>query len=230
MRRSSAPAAGSPFLCSGSFLFGSLLLGSLLSGCTSGIQAGPAAPSPSGTPSGWLLYQGERSSGPDPDQLQPGEVGGPDVVESGTFLPYRPGATAITYDPAVVPPGARARVAITRTTTGLVVRLTVAGMVPRRPYGAHLHTQPCGATADAAGPHYQNRHDPRTPSVDPSYANQTNEVWLDFLADANGAGTAVSQENWTFDPKAPPRSLVIHAETTRTAMGAAGARAACLSL
>jgi superoxide dismutase, Cu-Zn family len=228
MRRSSAPTAGLLVLCSGSLLFGSLL-----SGCTSGIQAGPSTPSPSGTPSGWLLYQGEQSSGPDPDQLQPGEVGGPDVVETGTFLPYRPGATAITYDPAVVPPGARARVAITRTPAGLIVRLTVAGMVPRRAYGVHLRTQPCTAVPDQAGPHYQHQHDPRTPSVDPSYANPRNEVWLDFTADAAGAATAVSQENWTFTPNSPPRSLVIHAATTRTGTGeagTAGARAACLSL
>ena len=205
----------------------------LLSACANGIPAGPAGPSASAAPSAWLLYQAPPSGGPDPDRLQPGEAAGPDVVAAGTFLPYRPGATAITYDPAVVPPGARVRVAITRTPTGLVVRLTAAGMVPRRAYGAHLHTQPCTAVPDQAGPHYQHRHDPRTPSVDPSYANPQNEVWLDFTADSAGAANAVSQENWTFDPKAPPRSLVIHAETTRTGpgmAGTAGARAACLSL
>jgi Cu-Zn family superoxide dismutase len=206
----------------------------VLAGCATGIQVGsPAGPNPSATPSDWLLYQGEPSSGPDPDRLQPGEAGGPDLVEAGTFLPYRPGATAITYDPAVVPPGARARVAITRTANGLIVRLTVAGMVPRRAYGAHLHTQPCTAVPDQAGPHYQNRLDPHLPSVDPSYANPGNEVWLDFTADADGAANAVSLQSWTFDPRNPPHSLVIHAETTRTGTGVAGMageRAACLSL
>ncbi|MEV6842541.1 hypothetical protein [Actinoplanes sp. NPDC051411] len=206
-----------------------------VSACGAGTPAGaPSEPTRSGTASTWVRYEGGPSGGAtSPGQLLPGEVAGPGLVASGTFEPYRPGSTAITYDPAVVPPGARARVAITRTPTGLVVRLTVAGMVPRRPYGAHLHTQPCAAMPDAAGPHYQNRHDPKTPSVDPSYANQDNEVWLDFLADAAGAGTAVSPENWAFDPKAPPRSLVIHAGTTRTGMGVAGtagARAACLTL
>jgi Cu-Zn family superoxide dismutase len=205
-----------------------------VSACASGVQIGSPGPAPSVSSSEWLLHQGGPSSGPpDPGQLLPGEAAGPSVVAAGTFLPYRPGATAITYDPAVVPPGARARVAITRTTTGLVVRLTVAGMVPRRPYGAHLHTRPCGATPDAAGPHYQNKRDPKTPSVDPSYANMDNEVWLDFLADGAGAGTAVVQETWSFDPKAPPRSLVLHDETTRTGKGVAGTagdRAACLTL
>jgi len=206
----------------------------LVSACGGNTPAGPSGePAPAGTASGWFRYEGSSGGATDPGQLLPAEVGGPSLVVSGTFQPYRAGSTAITYDPAVVPPGARARVAITRTTSGLVVRLTVAGMVPRRPYGAHLHTQPCAAAPDAAGPHYQNRHDPKTPSVDPLYANQMNEVWLDFLADANGAATAVSQENWTFDPKAPPHSLVIHAETTRTGTGVAGTagtRVACLSL
>jgi superoxide dismutase, Cu-Zn family len=205
----------------------------LLASCANGIQVAAPGSSPSAAPSAWLLYQGSPSSSTDPDRLQPGEVGGPDVVVAGTFLPYRPGATAITYDPAVVPPGARARVAITRTPFGLIVRLTVAGMVPRRAYGAHLHTQPCTAVPDQAGPHYQHQLDPHTPSVDPSYANPANEVWLDFTADGSGAANAVSQENWTFDPKNPPRSLVIHAETTRTGTGmagTAGARGACLSL
>jgi superoxide dismutase, Cu-Zn family len=209
-----------------------------LTACADGTVApsdlGASGPAASGTPSAWLQYEGGPSSGaPDPSRLLPGEANGPSAVVSGTFQPYRPGSTAITYDPRVVPPGARARVAITRTPSGLVVRLTVAGMVPRRPYGVHLHTRPCGASPDAAGPHYQNRHDPKTPSVDPAYANPQNEVWLDFLADGAGSGTAVTQENWTFDPEAPPRSLVIHDEITRTEKGVAGmagARAACLSL
>jgi Cu-Zn family superoxide dismutase len=205
-----------------------------ISGCAGGSSIGSSGSTPSASSSEWLLHEGGSSSGaPDPDQLLPGEAAGPSVVASGTFLPYRPGATAITYDPAVVPPGARARVAITRTPSGLVVRLTVAGMVPRRPYGAHLHTRPCGATPGLSGPHYQHRHDPKTPSVDPSYANMDNEVWLDFLADAAGTGTAVAQEKWTFDPQAPPRSLVIHDGTTRTGKGVAGTagdRAACLTL
>jgi superoxide dismutase, Cu-Zn family len=207
---------------------------SLLAACSGSTPIGSPEPSRAGTESAWVRYEGGPSGGAtSTGQLLPEEAGGPSLVAVGTFQPYRPGSAAITYDPQVVPPGARARVAVTRTPTGLVVRLTVAGMVPRRPYGAHLHTQPCAATAGAAGPHYQHMHDPKTPSVDPSYANPGNEVWLDFLADGAGAGTAVAQENWAFDPEAPPRSLVIHAETTRTGSGVAGtagARAACLSL
>jgi Cu-Zn family superoxide dismutase len=205
-----------------------------LAACAAGTTpANPeAGPEPSG--SAWVLYQGSAGSpSANPDRLAPGEAAGPGIVAAGTFMPWRPGTPAVTYDPSVVPPGARARLAITSTTYGLVVRLTAGGLIPRRAYGAHLHTKPCTGVPDAAGPHYQHVHDPRTPSVNPSYANPENEVWLDFTADATGAATAVSEENWTFDPKAPPRSLVIHAQQTRTesgAAGTAGARAACLTL
>jgi Cu-Zn family superoxide dismutase len=204
----------------------------LISSCANGVAEAPvAAPGPSTSASAWLLYQGSPSA--DPDQLVPGEGGPPSTVASGTFLPFRPGSTAITYDPAVVPPGARVRLAITKIPYGMVVRLTAAGLIPRRAYGAHLHTMPCTAVPDEAGPHYQHRQDPSSPSVDPSYANPHNEVWLDFTADASGSATAVSRQDWSVGPAAMPRSLVIHAERTSMAAGMAGKagpRAACLTL
>jgi Cu-Zn family superoxide dismutase len=204
----------------------------LISSCANGVSEAPVAgPGPSTSASAWLLYEGSPSA--DPDRLAPGEGGPPSLVASGTFLPFRPGSTAITYDPSVVPPGARVRVAITKIPYGTVVRLTAAGLIPRRAYGAHLHTMPCTAVPDEAGPHYQHRHDPSSPSVDPSYANPRNEVWLDFTADASGAATAVSRQDWSFGPATMPRSLVIHAERTSTAAGTAGKagpRAACLTL
>jgi Cu-Zn family superoxide dismutase len=151
----------------------------------------------------------------------------------GTFLPYTPGAAAVTYDPAVVPPGSVATLTFDRRPGGLAVRLAVTGVVPRRSYGAHLHTSTCTAVPAQAGPHYQHVQDPRTPSVDPSYANPRNEVWLDFTADARGAAVVTAEQDWTPDPVRPPRSLVLHAETTRTLTGMAGMagpRVACLSL
>ena len=117
------------------------------------------------------------------------------------------------------------------------VQLTVSGLQPSRGYGAHLHVNPCGATGEAAGPHYQQQTDPAAsvspPSVDPSYANPRNEVWLDFTTDAGGNATATATQPWVFDPPRAPRSLVIHAQTTKTApgeAGSAGARAGCLTL
>jgi Cu-Zn family superoxide dismutase len=132
----------------------------------------------------------------------------------------------------VVPPGATARLGIVPAAAGVTVRLSAAGMVPRRAYGAHLHTRPCGPAPDAAGPHYQHRRDPRTPSVDPAYANPRNEVWLDFTADAGGA-TEVTAAHPAFGDDTRPRSLVLHAALTRTAAGEAGTagpRVACLTL
>ncbi len=159
------------------------------------------------------------------------------ATTSGTFAPYTTGATAVAYDPALVPAGATATVTLTPAGTATTVRLAVTGLQPGRAYGAHLHVKPCGATGDAAGPHYQHHPDPAAsaspPSVDPSYANPQNEVWLDLTTDGSGTATTTAAQPWTFDPAHAPRSLIIHAQTTKTApgvAGTAGARLACLTL
>lgn len=157
------------------------------------------------------------------------------ATASGTFAAYTRGATAVTYDPALVPAGATATVTITRAPSSTRVTLAVTGLRPNRGYGAHLHVDPCGPTGDAAGPHFQHQRDPAAsasrPSVNPSYANPKNEVWLDFTTDANGRASSAATHPWTFGTD--PRSLVIHAMTTNTApgeAGTAGARLACLTL
>jgi Cu-Zn family superoxide dismutase len=164
-----------------------------------------------------------------------GGTGAGETTTNGTFAPYRDGAVAVSYDPALVPEGATAAVTVTETDAGTTVTLEVAGLRPARAYGAHLHTKPCGAAPTDAGPHLQHEPDPAAsvspPSVDPSYANPANEVWLDFTTDGSGAARSAATLGWRFDPA--PRSLVIHADTTKTApgvAGTAGARAACLSL
>jgi Cu-Zn family superoxide dismutase len=158
----------------------------------------------------------------------------PQDTYRGTFLPFKPDAKAVTYNQAVVPAGATAQVTTTMTAKGMIVRLAVTGMIPRRAYGAHLHTQPCTAEPAMAGPHYQHNPDPEmSASPDPAFANPHNEVWLDFTADARGAATAVSAEDWAFDEMHPPKSLVVHAASTRTGKGVAGTagpRVACLTL
>ncbi|MGC5021449.1 superoxide dismutase family protein [Micromonospora sp. DT47] len=159
----------------------------------------------------------------------------PSATASGTFVPYTSGAAAVGYDPALVPTGATATVTITPTAPGTEIRLAVTGLRPRRSYGAHLHTNPCGPTGAVAGPHYQHQPDPAAspPSVNPSYANPHNEVWLDFTTDAGGDATSAATVQWRFDTGRRPRSLVIHAATTKTATGQAGdagARVACLTL
>lgn len=164
-----------------------------------------------------------------------GGAGAGETTTTGTFAPYRDGAVAVSYDPALVPEGATAAITVTGTDAGTTVALVVGGLHKARAYGAHLHTKPCGAAPTDAGPHLQHRPDPAAaaspPSVDPSYANPANEVWLDFTTDGTGAARSGATLDWRFDPA--PRSLVIHAGTTKTApgvAGTAGARAACLSL
>ncbi|BAL86879.1 hypothetical protein AMIS_16590 [Actinoplanes missouriensis 431] len=165
----------------------------------------------------------------------PGFIPGP--VTSGTFKTWVEGSTAVTYDTAAVPVGATAEVSVAESKSGARVTAALTGLVPGRAYGAHLHTNPCTANPAEAGPHYQNRIDPAAgpgkPSADPEYANPENEIWLDFTADAEGAGTATSVQKWRFDEKRPPWSFVLHERTTTHTghgeAGTAGARLACLT-
>jgi superoxide dismutase, Cu-Zn family len=155
---------------------------------------------------------------------------------TGTFRPYHEGALAVTYDPAIVPAGATATVVIKSVGEGIELTLTVGGLLPNRAYGSHLHSKPCGAKGDAAGPHFQHQPDPAAsaspPSVDPSYANPQNEVWLDFTTDGTGTASARTAHPWA-PPSGASRSVVIHAASTKTGpkeAGTAGARAACLTV
>ena len=159
------------------------------------------------------------------------------ATATGTFAAYTPGAMAVTYEQALAPAGSSATVTVGSAGTGTRVQLTATGLLANRRYGAHLHVRPCGSTGAAAGPHFQHQPDPAAsaspPSVDPSYANPANEVWLDFATDAAGAGSATANQPWPWPTSDPPRSLVIHAASTETApgrAGTAGARVACLTL
>ncbi len=84
---------------------------------------------------------------------------------TGTFAAWTPGATAVTYDQGLVPPGAVATVSITQTSADSRVWFTVAGLLPNRGYGVHLHTKPCGESGADAGPHYEHRHPPNPPAT-----------------------------------------------------------------
>ena len=164
--------------------------------------------------------------------IVPGAVLGAGIDE-GAFAPWSVNRTAVTYDPTVVPAGATASLSIAPETNGATVMLLVTGMLPKRGYGAHLHTSPCGPDGDAAGPHLQHTADPATPSVDSAYANPANEVWLDFTADDRGVATVTATGTWRLDGPDRPRSLVIHADRTTStdgAAGTAGPRVACLTL
>jgi Cu-Zn family superoxide dismutase len=161
-----------------------------------------------------------------------GEVVAPerDVSVSATFG-TAPDGVAITYLPDLVPVGALGTVGM-QAQDETSVRLAVDGLLPSRTYGAHVHTKPCGADGNAAGPHFQHEPDPQQPSTDPRYANPVNEIWLDLTTDAAGSGSAQATVPWQFAENRPG-SVVIHADPTSTEpgkAGTAGARAACISV
>lgn len=187
-----------------------------------------------------LLFPALAACGGDTDETATSPTGSPTpspspTVVEGVLAAYTPGATAITYDPSLAPAGGRVKAELTPSGGGLGVKLTVSGLKPNHTYGTHVHVKPCGAQATDAGGHLQHTPDPKAsaspPSVDPSFANPTNEVWLDLTTDASGAGTSTATAQWRFTDA--PRAIVLHAEKTKTApgeAGTAGARVACLTL
>ena len=91
--------------------------------------------------------------------------------------------------------------------------------------GAHVHVGSC-VTGDggAAGPHYNSTG--TTPTA-------LNEVWLDFVVDANGTASAETTVPFVI-PAGGAAAVVIHADETSTGplppAGVAGPRWACLPL
>jgi superoxide dismutase, Cu-Zn family len=139
---------------------------------------------------------------------------------------------ATNYNKTLVPDGAKVLVAENVYDGATTVTLNVRGLVPNRAYGAHAHAMPCGPTGDAAGPHFQHTPDPVKPSVDPAFANPSNEIWLDFKTDAQGNATTANTVPWVFT-NVKAASVVIHADPTQTApgkAGTAGARVGCVSV
>jgi superoxide dismutase, Cu-Zn family len=139
---------------------------------------------------------------------------------------------AITYSEDLVRVGAKGAVSAKAEGDSTTVRFAVRGLLPDRVYGAHAHTQPCGADGDAAGPHFQHEPDPAQPSTDPRFANPDNEVWLDLRTDARGAAGVETVVPWRFAERRA-RSVVVHAEPTRTGpgeAGVAGPRVACVNV
>ncbi|AXK34917.1 superoxide dismutase family protein [Streptomyces armeniacus] len=157
--------------------------------------------------------------------LDGGTAGGADyrLRASGQFAPSSSpvAPAAITYDHELVPPGAGIKVTQRVDGAGTTVAVSVRGVAPDHTYGVHVHTAPCGADPDDAGPHYQNREDPEQPSVDPAYANPANEVWLDFTTDGSGAARSVASHPWNFR-MGEARSVVLHEHATSLKPGEAG--------
>lgn len=200
-----------------------------------------------------LLLPVGLAGGCTPSAGSAGPVPSPRVTSAtGTFAPYTPGATAVTYDQGLVPAGAVATVSIAQTSSGSRVWFTVAGLLPNRGYGVHLHTNPCGATGEAAGPHYRHHHQqpapnpPSPPGTAPGpgspsapAAKESPQVSAASVPAANPSDANPQNEVWLdittrADGRAsavathpwtfdpPPRSLVIHAAPTKTGPSDAG--------
>jgi Cu-Zn family superoxide dismutase len=151
--------------------------------------------------------------------------------------PAASSTAADTYNPALAPIGARLSATLTPSGQTTTAELTVSGLLPNRAYAVHAHTNVCGTTGAAAGPHYQNRVDPaaspQKPSSNPEYANPHNEVWLDVRTDSSGSGNASTTVPFVFSDRGPGSIVVHEAMETATApgkAGQAGARIACLTL
>lgn len=106
---------------------------------------------------------------------------------------------------------------------GMSVSFEVTGLSPNRAYGAHVHKLPC--TQMSAGGHYQHRPGGAN---DPAFANPQNEVWLDFVTNATGAGSATAEVDW-IPRSGEANAVVIHERTTGDG-GVAGAKLFCTEL
>jgi superoxide dismutase, Cu-Zn family len=185
---------------------GAVLLGTGVTGCGDDEDKGKSA---------------EGSASP---TSQPGEL-------SATFEPASSGGQAVTYSPRV-PEKSMVKVLYSGGGNRTQIQLVLGPLAPNMDYGAHVHTKKCGPKGDDAGPHYQDKKDPKTPSTNPQYANAQNEVWLDFKADEQGKAMASTSVNWMFR-QGEANSVVIHAKKTSTEPGKAGMagdRLACVTV
>jgi len=159
------------------------------------------------------------------------EAPAPSFVELASPKDSGTQPVGITYNKDMVPVGAKVAVKSEKDGSGTKVTLTVEGLPPNHEYGAHVHTKACGAKPADAGPHYQDKKDPVSPSVDPAFANKDNEIWLDFTTDAKGGASATASVTWSFRG-GEANAAVIHASHTMTEAGKAGTagdRLACLT-
>ncbi len=98
---------------------------------------------------------------------------------------------AVTYDQSIVRRGSRVEVLERPNDTGgLIIELSVWGLIPKRPYDAFVYTRPCGAVPASVGKRVQDG-----PSTD-HYPQ--NEVWLDFKTNLHGTAHSRADQNWPF--------------------------------
>jgi superoxide dismutase, Cu-Zn family len=205
----------------------------LAAGCGSGAPTVPANTHTVAPTTSNGADDGATDADPGPPATE--ETGTP--VAQGDLAPPGRASNAFTYDTALAPEGAHLAVYVSASPASTRVHLVVEGLVPERGYAVHAHANPCGATGDGAGPHFQNRPDPAAtpdkPSTDPAYANPQNEIWLDLRTDGDGNGESSTEVPFVFGARAPASVVIHEAATTATGpgqAGSAGGRLACLTV
>ncbi|MFN2494940.1 MAG: superoxide dismutase family protein [Pseudonocardiaceae bacterium] len=188
---------------------------------------------------GPLGCSSKESSSPSPPAATGTGEETPALELSGSGTLTTPGQTsnAFTYNPALAPVGARIAITLTPSGGSTTATFEASGLLPNRGYAVHLHTNPCGLTGEAAGPHFQRNVDPAAtpekPSTNPEYANPTNEFWLDVRTGATGSGTSQTTVPFLLTDRVPASVVVHEGMTTATEpgkAGTAGGRLACLTL
>ena len=99
--------------------------------------------------------------------------------------------SAVSYDPRAVPVGSKVEVVEKPNDLGgVIVELSVWGMLPQTKYDAYVYTRPCGATPASAGKRTQDgpstQHYPQ------------NEVWLNFSTSVHGVAHSSVDQYWRF--------------------------------
>ena len=160
---------------------------------------------------------------------------GGDASDAGTMITKSTGQWVVYVDPYGDGGGANpisstimgTAEAFALPSGGMRLVLSVTGLPPNRGFGSHLHKLAC--ENNKAGGHYQNNPFPDGGSAnDPTYANSTNEAWLDFTTNASGAGSAETTVAWR--PRAgEANAIVIHDMMTMDG-GIAGAKLACTNM
>lgn len=165
------------------------------------------------------------------DGGNPTALGGLDAGPPAATLPVESDGTWVTFpqdggaeNPAEDVTGTVVAEAVDG---GMEVTIQVENLPEARPFGTHLHQLPC--TEMQGGPHYQNVPAPSTAQLtDPQYANEENELWLDFVTGFDGRGSRTSTVKWV-PRRGGANSVVLHERITGDG-GVAGARLACTNL
>ncbi len=145
-------------------------------------------------------------------------------TSTGTWTVYE--LAAGMENPAT---GIAGTVEVSEAGTGTLFKLAVTGLKGvSREFGAHVHAGPCEVPTQGAGHYQHSARPPDAGATDPTWANNDNEVWLDFTTDAKGAAAAERTSTFKVDATRA-KAVVIHTMKTG-AGGAAGTKLACIGL